>query len=218
MDRIQTLEMFVAVADQGSFSAAAKAFRVSPPTVTRGIGALESRLGVSLFHRSTRAVSLTDDGAAFLPRARRILADIQDAERQVSGARTEPRGQFYVTAPVMFGRLHVLPVIGTMMEQHEQLDIRMMFVDRNVRIVEEGIDVAVRIGKLADSSLLAIPIGFVRQKLVASPAYLARTSQISTAPAAQYRRLCDCGCGSGNGDSKFAQLPSGGIHPAGQID
>ncbi|MFT6008661.1 MAG: DNA-binding transcriptional LysR family regulator [Parasphingorhabdus sp.] len=174
MDRIQTLEMFVAVADRGSFSAAARALRVSPPAVTRGIGALEHRLGVSLFHRSTRAVSLTDDGSAFLPRARRILADIQDAERQVSGARSEPRGQFYVTAPVMFGRLHVLPVIGTMLEQHEQLDIRMMLVDRNVRIVEEGIDVAVRIGMLVDSSLLAVPIGFVRQKLVASPAYLAR--------------------------------------------
>lgn len=174
MDRIQTLEMFVAVADQGSFSAAARALRLSPPAVTRGIGALESRLGVSLFHRSTRAVSLTDEGASFLPSARRILSDLQDAERQVSGRRTEPRGQFYVTAPVMFGRLHVLPVIGSMLEQYEQLDIRMMLIDRNVRIVEEGIDVAVRIGPLADSNLLAAPIGFVHQKLVASPAYLAR--------------------------------------------
>ena len=174
MDRLQTLEMFVAVADQGGFSAAAKALRVSPPAVTRGIGELENRLGVSLFHRSTRAVSLTDDGAGFLPKARQILSDMQDAERQVSGARTEPRGQFYVTAPVMFGRLHVLPVIAMMLEQHEHLDIRMMLIDRNVRIIEEGIDVAVRIGPLADSSLLAVPIGSVRQKLVASPAYLAR--------------------------------------------
>jgi DNA-binding transcriptional LysR family regulator len=174
MDRIQTLEMFVAVADRGSFSAAARALRLSPPAVTRGIGALESRLGVSLFHRSTRAVSLTDEGASFLPSARRILSDLQDAERQVSGGRTEPRGQFYVTAPVMFGRLHVLPVIGSMLEQYEQLDIRMMLIDRNVRIVEEGIDVAVRIGPLADSNLLAAAIGFVHQKLVASPAYLAR--------------------------------------------
>lgn len=173
MDRFQTLEMFVAVADQGGFAAAAKALRVSPPSVTRGIGELERRMGVSLFHRSTRAVSLTDDGASFLPNARQILTDVVDAERQVSGAQTEPRGLFYVTAPVMFGRLHVLPVIAMMLEQHEQLDIRMMLIDRNVRIVEEGIDVAVRIGSLADSSLLAVPIGFVRQKLVASPAYLA---------------------------------------------
>jgi DNA-binding transcriptional LysR family regulator len=172
MDRLQTLEMFVAVADQGGFSAAAKALQISPPSVTRGIGELESRLGVSLFHRSTRAVSLTDDGANFLPRARQILTDMQDAERQVSGARTEPRGQFYVTAPVMFGRVHVLPVVATMLEQHVHLDVRLMLVDRNVRIVEEGIDVAVRIGPLADSSLIAVPIGFVREKLVASPAYL----------------------------------------------
>ncbi len=174
MDRLQTLEMFVAVADKGGFAAAAKALRVSPPTVTRGIGELERRLGVSLFHRSTRAVSLTDDGASFLPNARQILTNVQDAERQVSGAQSQPRGQFYVTAPVMFGRLHVLPVIAMMLEQHEHLDVRMMLIDRNVRIVEEGIDVAVRIGPLADSSLLAVPIGFVRQKLVASPAYLAK--------------------------------------------
>jgi len=174
MDRLQTLEMFVSVADQGGFAAAAKALSVSPPTVTRAISELEGRLGVSLFHRSTRAVSLTDDGASFLPRARQILTDIQDAERQVSGARSEPRGQFYVTAPVMFGRLHVLPVIADMLEQYQQLDIRMMLIDRNVRMVEEGIDVAVRIGPLADSSLLAVTIGSVRKKLVASPAYLAK--------------------------------------------
>lgn len=174
MDRLQTLEMFLAVADQGGFSAAAKLLRVSPPAVTRGIGELERRLGVSLFHRSTRAVSLTDDGASFLPKARQILTDIQDAERLVSGGQSEPRGQFYVTAPVMFGRLHVLPVIAMMLEQYAQLDVRMMLIDRNVRMVEEGIDVAVRIGPLADSSLLAVPIGLIRKKLVASPAYLAR--------------------------------------------
>lgn len=174
MDRLQTLEMFVAVADRGGFAAAAKALNVSPPTVTRAISELEGRLGVSLFHRSTRAVALTDDGASFLPNARQILAGIQDAERRVSGAQSEPRGQFYVTAPVMFGRLHVLPVIAAMLERYEQLDIRLMLIDRNVRIVEEGIDVAARIGPLADSSLLAVPIGFVRQKLVASPAYLDR--------------------------------------------
>ena len=174
MDRLQTLEMFVAVADRGGFAAAARALNVSPPTVTRAISELEGRLGVSLFHRSTRAVALTDDGASFLPNARQILAGIQDVERRVSGAQSEPRGQFYVTAPVMFGRLHVLQVIAAMLERYEQLDIRLMLIDRNVRIVEEGIDVAARIGPLADSSLLTVPIGFVRQKLVASPTYLDR--------------------------------------------
>ncbi|MGN7931993.1 LysR family transcriptional regulator [Sphingopyxis sp. 22461] len=174
MDRLLTLEMFVAVATEGGFAAAARKLGSSPPAVTRGIAALEARLGTSLFHRSTRAVALTDAGAAFLEQARRILADLAGAEREIRGAVAEPRGQLHVTAPVMFGRLHVLPVVGELMALHRELSARMMLIDRNVRIVEEGIDVAVRIGPLADSGLKAVRIGWVRQMLVASPAYLAR--------------------------------------------
>ncbi|AJA10704.1 LysR family transcriptional regulator [Sphingopyxis fribergensis] len=174
MDRLLTLEMFVAVASEGGFAAAARKLGSSPPAVTRGIAALEARLGTSLFHRSTRAVALTDAGAAFLEQARRILADLAGAERALRGAEAEPRGQLYLTAPVMFGRLHVLPVVGALMAQHRDLAVRMMLIDRDVRIVEEGIDVAVRIGPLADSGLKAVRIGWVRQMLVASPAYLAR--------------------------------------------
>ncbi|MCW5646443.1 MAG: LysR family transcriptional regulator [Sphingopyxis sp.] len=174
MDRLLTLEMFVAVASEGGFAAAARKLGSSPPAVTRGIAALEARLGTVLFHRSTRAVALTDAGAAFLEQARRILADLAGAERELRGAAAEPRGQLYVTAPVMFGRLHVLPVVGALMAEHRELMVRMMLIDRNVRIVEEGIDVAVRIGALSDSGLKAVRIGWVRQMLVASPAYLAR--------------------------------------------
>ncbi|MGH6696080.1 LysR family transcriptional regulator [Sphingopyxis sp.] len=174
MDRLLTLEMFVAVASEGGFAAAARKLGSSPPAVTRGIAALEARLGTSLFHRSTRAVALTDAGAAFLDQARRILAELAGAERELRGAEAEPRGQLHLTAPVMFGRLHVLPVVGDLMAQHRELVARMMLIDRNVRIVEEGIDVAVRIGPLADSGLKAVRIGRVRQMLVASPAYLAR--------------------------------------------
>ena len=174
MDRLLTLEMFVAVAGEGGFAAAARKLGSSPPAVTRGIAALEQRLGTSLFHRSTRAVVLTDAGAAFLGEARRILADLAGAERDVRGAAAEPRGQLYLTAPVMFGRLHMLPVVSALLAEHRALTARMMLVDRNVRIVEEGIDVALRIGPLADSSLKAVRIGTVRQMLVASPAYLAR--------------------------------------------
>ncbi|MBJ7501958.1 MAG: LysR family transcriptional regulator [Sphingopyxis sp.] len=180
MDRLLTLEMFVAVASEGGFAAAARKLGSSPPAVTRGIAALEARLGTSLFHRSTRAVVLTDAGSAFLDQARRILADLAGAEREIRGAGAEPRGQLHLTAPVMFGRLHVLPVIGDLMAQHRELAVRMMLIDRNVRIVEEGIDVAARIGPLADSGLKAVRIGEVRQMLVASPAYLARRG----APAA----------------------------------
>jgi DNA-binding transcriptional LysR family regulator len=174
MDRLLTLEMFVAVASEGGFAAAARKLNSSPPAVTRGIAALEARLGTLLFHRSTRAVALTDEGAALLEQARRILAALAGAERELRGAAAEPRGQLHVTAPVMFGRLHVLPVVGKLMAEHRELMVRMMLIDRNVRIVEEGIDVAVRIGALADSGLKAVRIGWVRQMLVASPAYLAR--------------------------------------------
>ncbi|WP_194954806.1 LysR family transcriptional regulator [Sphingopyxis solisilvae] len=174
MDRLLTLEMFVAVADEGGFAAAARKLNSSPPAVTRGIAALEARLGTILFHRSTRAVALTDAGAAFLDQARRILTDLAGAERALRGAAAVPGGQLYLTAPVMFGRLHVLPVAGALIAAHPALAVRMMLIDRNVRIVEEGIDVAVRIGALADSGLKAVRIGWVRQMLVASPAYLAR--------------------------------------------
>lgn len=174
MDRFEAFEMFAAVADQGGFASAARSLRASPPAVTRGIAALEQRLGVSLFHRSTRAVSLTDDGARLLERVRPILAAFDDAEKSVRGAQVEPSGLLYITAPVAFGRLHVLPVVSDLLDRHAQLDIRMTLVDRNVRIVEEGIDIAVRIGVLPDSAMKAVRIGFVRQVIVASPAYLAR--------------------------------------------
>lgn len=173
MDRFENLTAFVAVADHRGFAAAARALQVSPPAITRAVAALEQHLGVTLFHRSTRAVSLTDEGAAFLDRARRIVADLREAEHIVMGGRSIPRGQLYVTAPVMFGRMHVLPVIGALLASHDSLNARMMLLDRNVRIVEEGIDVAVRIGALADSALRAVGIGSVRQMIVASPAYLA---------------------------------------------
>jgi DNA-binding transcriptional LysR family regulator len=173
MDRFESLTAFVAVAERRGFAAAARALGMSPPAVTRAIAALERHLGVTLFHRSTRAVSLTDEGVGFLNRASQILADLREAEQIAMGGRSGPRGQLYLTAPVMFGRLHVLPEVETLLAKHEGLTARLMLIDRNVRIVEEGIDVAVRIGALADSALRAVTIGSVRQTVVASPGYLA---------------------------------------------
>lgn len=194
MDRFETLTAFVAVADQRGFAAAARALGTSPPAITRAVAALERHLGVTLFQRSTRAVSLTDQGAAFLERARRILSDLRDAERIVTGGRSAPRGQLYVTAPVLFGRLHVLPTINALLAQHKDLSARMMLLDRNVRIVEEGIDVAVRIGSLADSALRALSIGSVRQIVVASPAYLSEQGA-PTRPADLRNHRCIIGSG-----------------------
>lgn len=174
MDRLLTLQIFVAVADTGSFVGAARALRISAPKATRGISALEERLGVALFHRSTRAVALTDEGAGFLEKARRIIAELSEAERELVGGLSEPQGELHITAPVMFGRLHVLPVLTEMLDRHPKLSANFMLLDRNIRIVEEGIDVAVRIGQLADTWLKAKRIGSVHPTIVASPAYLAR--------------------------------------------
>lgn len=199
MDRFDAIEMAAVVADTGSFVGAARALRVSPPAVTRGISALEARLGVALFHRSTRAVSLTDEGARFLTQVRPLAAGIGEAERALRGAQAEPSGQLYITAPVAFGRLHVLPVVGELIDRNPMLDIRMMLIDRNVRIVEEGIDVAVRIGALADSALKAVRIGSVRQVIVASPGYLARYGAPETPKAlAAHRTIAMTGPRAGD--------------------
>lgn len=194
MDRLESLAAFVAVADQRSFAAAARTLQASPPAMTRAIASLERHLGVTLFHRSTRSVSLTDDGAAFLDRARRILIDLREAEHIVMGGRSVPRGQIYVTAPVMFGRLHVLPVVSKLLAEHQGLSARMMLLDRNVRIVEEGIDVAVRIGALSDSNLRAIQIGSVHQTIVASPTYLVEHG-LPTSPDDLVGHRCIAGSG-----------------------
>ena len=174
MDRLAALDTFVAVADQGGFAPAARHLGQSPPAVTRAIAALERHLGVSLFRRTTRSVALTDEGAALLRRAREMLAQWRDAEHEAVGVQSAPRGELHVTAPVLFGRLHVLPVVVDLLAGHDGLAARLLLVDRNIRLVEEGIDVAVRIGELRDSSLRSVAIGKVRQVLVAGPAYLAR--------------------------------------------
>jgi DNA-binding transcriptional LysR family regulator len=170
---MEALTAFVAVAEHEGFAKAARAMRMSPPAMTRTIAHLEQHLGVSLFHRSTRSVRLTEDGLALFERAREILHQWREAEHLMMGRQGEPRGELHVTAPVLFGRLHVLPVVARLLEDFPALAVRMLLLDRNVRIVEEGIDVAVRIGPLADSSLVGIAIGEMRQTIVASPAYLA---------------------------------------------
>ena len=174
MDRFAALTTFVAVAERGGFAPASRHLGMSPPAVTRTIAALERHLGVSLFRRSTRSVALTEEGAAFLERAREILTQLQEAEHAAMGGQATPHGELYVTAPVVFGRLHVLPVVAGLLAAHPDLSVRLLLVDRNIRLVEEGIDVALRIGDLRDSSLRAVAIGSVRQVLVASPAYCER--------------------------------------------
>jgi DNA-binding transcriptional LysR family regulator len=173
MDRLDQLRTFAAVADRASFVEAAHALGVSPTAASRGVASLEESLGVALLRRTTRSVALTPEGAAYLERARRALDELDDGARSIRGDRAEPRGLLIVTAPVLFGRIHILPVVTRLLRAHPSLEVRLSLTDRVVRLVDEGIDVAVRIAELAESSLHALRIAEVRRTLVASPAYLA---------------------------------------------
>ena len=167
------MRVFVAVAERGSFVEAARRLRLSPAAITRAVAQLEDHLGLSLLHRTTRAVRLSERGALYLDHCRRVLDDIADAERAVRGEDAAPRGTLTVAAPLMFGRLHVLPVLARLLREHRDLAARLLLSDRVVHLVEEGVDAAVRIGEPADSALIAVKVGAVRRVLVASPGYLA---------------------------------------------
>jgi DNA-binding transcriptional LysR family regulator len=173
MDRLQSMRAFVAVADARSFAAAARRLMLSPPALTRAISGLEARIGARLLHRTTRTVRLTEAGARFLADCKRILGEIEEAEAAAAGGSLEPRGQLAVTAPVLFGRMYVAPILFEFLERYAGVTARTLFVDRIVDLLEEDIDVAVRIGHLPDSSLTAIPVGSVRSVVCASPRYLA---------------------------------------------
>jgi len=174
MDRLHELEVFIAVAEADSFAKAATRLRLSPPAVTRAISALEDRLGVRVFNRTTRSLTITDVGQRFLESARRILTDLEAAEKEAVGETATPQGHLTITASVTFGRLTIAPVVCSFLGQHPRVTMSVLLVDRIVNLVEEGVDVAVRIGSLPDSTLIAKRIGAVRQVLVASPIYLAR--------------------------------------------
>lgn len=174
MDRLTALRTFVLVAEHQSFAEAARRMRVSPTAASRGIAELENTLGVMLLRRTTRSVGLTPEGAAYVERCRRILDELDDADRSVRGEDSQPRGALIITAPLIFGRMHVLPVVTALLREHPALNIQLSLSDRVERLVEEGVDVAVRIADLTDSALHATRIAEVRRVLVASPAYLER--------------------------------------------
>lgn len=173
MDRLDTLRVFVAVAEEEGFAPAARRLAMSPPAVTRAISALEERIGTRLLHRTTRIVRLTEAGARFLADCKRILGELEEAEASAAGSHAELRGQIGVTAPVMFGRMFVAPVVFDFLARHPRVSARTLLVDRIVDMLDEGLDVAVRIAHLPDSSLTAIRVGSVRRVVCASPGYLA---------------------------------------------
>jgi DNA-binding transcriptional LysR family regulator len=177
MDRFQQMRVFVAVAQEQSFAAAARRLQQSAPVVTRAIAALETRLGVRLLHRTTRRVRMTEAGERYLEDARRILAEVETAEEAAAGINAEPSGLLQVTAPVLFGRHYVTPGVTEYLRRYPQMQVQALFVDRTVNLLEEGIDVAVRIGELPDSGMRALQVGTVRQLVVAAPGYLAERGE-----------------------------------------
>jgi DNA-binding transcriptional LysR family regulator len=173
MDRLEAMSILIATVEAGSFSGASRALGMPLPSVSRKVAELERHLATRLLVRTTRKLALTEAGAEYLSASRRILELVREAEAAAAREHIEPRGELLVTAPVAFGRLHVLPIVTDFLAAHPQIDIRLVLADRNVDLVDAHIDVAVRIGELPDSSLVATQIGTVRRIIVASPDYLA---------------------------------------------
>jgi DNA-binding transcriptional LysR family regulator len=181
-DRLEAMRVFVTALDEGSLAGAGRRLGRSPAAVTRAIAFLESHVGLQLLHRTTRNLRLTEAGERYAPVCQRVLTDLQEAEMSASGDRAVPRGVLTVTAPVMFGTRILRPIVGAFLRNHPEVQIRYLLLDRIVNMIDEGVDVAIRIAPLPDSGLIAMPIGAVRRVLCAAPDYLARKPVI-TAPS-----------------------------------
>ena len=174
MDRLEAMSVFASIVDAGSLSAAGRRLDIPLATISRKLSDLEAHLKTQLITRSTRQLVLTDPGRDYLAACRQILEQVDEAERAASGAYANARGELVLAAPVVFGRLHAVPVLAAFLEQYPDVDVRLLLGDRNVNLLEEHIDVALRIGDLPDSSLVAMHVGSVRRVVCASPDYLAR--------------------------------------------
>jgi DNA-binding transcriptional LysR family regulator len=205
MDRIDAMQAFVAVAELEGFAPAARKLGLSPSGVTRLIAALEERLGARLLQRTTRSVALTDAGARYLVRARRILADLEEAEASIQAERTRPSGRLVVSAPIGFGRLHVSPVMSEYLKRYAEVAGELRLADRMVNLVEDGVDLAVRIGHLADSSLVARHVGEMRRVVVASPGYLKAHGEPKTPEAVVSHQTIQFGGAAASPDWRFVR-------------
>lgn len=180
MDQLHLIRVFVAVVDTNGFAGAARKLNMSPPAVTRAINELEANLGVRLLTRTTRVVLVTESGVRYAQDCRRILSELTEADESVMGLHGSPRGQLTITAPVLFGAKFVTPVVTEYLRRYPQVNASCWFLDRVVNMMDEGIDLAVRIGDLPDSSMQAIRVGHVRKVICAAPSYLAQHGQPNT--------------------------------------
>ena len=203
MDRLNMMAIFIAVAEQEGFAGAARLLNISPPAVTRAVAALEAHLGVKLFNRTTRFVRLTEAGQRYAEDARRVIAAADEADEAATGINAEPKGHLVVTAPVLFGRSYVMPGISDYLQKYKNTEVTALFLDRIVNLLEEGVDVAIRIGELPDSSYKALRVGQVRRVLCASPSYLAEHGVPSTPDALVKHQLIVAGAISPTIDWRF---------------
>jgi len=202
------MAIFVAVAEQEGFAGASRLLNISPPAVTRAIAALEEHLGVKLFNRTTRFVRLTEAGQRYLEDARRIIAAADEADEAATGINAEPKGHLVVTAPVLFGRLYVMPGISDYLQRYQNTEVTALFLDRIVNLLEEGVDVGIRIGELPDSSYNALRVGQVRRVLCASPSYLSEHGIPSVPDALVKHQLIVAGAISSTVDWRFEDAGS----------
>lgn len=172
MDRFEAMSMLVTVTETGSLSAAGRALKVPLATLSRKISDLETLLGTRLLIRTTRKLTLTDAGTIYVAAARRILEQIEDAEKVAAGEFTAPKGELVITGPILFGRLHVLPVVADFLALFSEINVRLVLADRNVSLIDDHVDMAVRIGRLPDSSMVATQVGLMRTVVCASPAFM----------------------------------------------
>src|SRR5580698_8121503 len=205
MDRFDAMQAFVAVADLRGFAPAARKLGLSPSGVTRLVAALEQRLGARLLQRTTRSVALTDVGARYLERVKRVLADVEEAEGSAQDQRTRPSGRLVVSAPLGFGRLHVSPVMSTYLTRYPDVSAELRLSDRMINLVEDGVDLAVRIGHLADSSLVARHVGEMRRIVVASPGYLKAHGEPKTPGAIASHQTIQFGATAAAADWHFVE-------------
>lgn len=195
MDKLAAMRAFVEIVDRGSLTAAAEALDRSLPTMVRTLAGLERSLGAVLLRRTTRRMSLTEEGRVYLERCRRILADLEQAEELLGAGSGEPRGPLRVTAPVLFGQMHVAPAVVEFVRRYADVQVELLLLDRIVDLVDEGIDLAVRIARLADSSMIAVPVGHVRRVVCASPKLLraggepSRPEELANRPCVRFRGL-----------------------------
>jgi len=172
MDQLHLMKVFVAVAEEEGFSSAARKLKMSPPAVTRAIVSLEDSLGVKLLNRTTRYVRATEAGLRYLEDSKRIFALVQAADEAAAGINAKPQGHLAITAPVLFGQMFVMPGVVDYLERYPKTEVDAIFLDRVVNLIEEGLDVGIRIGELPDSSMRALRVGQVRLIMAAAPSYL----------------------------------------------